>query len=439
MFILRKNLSLFLKNYTKNVSLSVPSKTDNVQCRQTFPSQFCFGNYFSSHAIENPIPENNTIQDENKTSCISQADIEAITKGDKELEHKLKVIILETEVLRQDGKSVPSNEYMTAEIWENMLKLPSRSGRTKYLDFLFRTSKKKHNKLVKKLEKRKTFEEHLANKELSPKSLPIEEHALKYGLLFNNIFIRFNDSTMNNFYNNRLIQAIQFGQKLVIDCGYDQNMTRRENQYTAKQLMLLFADNRYNDDPFDIHYVNINKDSDLTKMFHKYVPTMFDKEFPMNAHEKSYLDLFPKEKLVYLTPHCREEMESFDHDAIYIVGAIVDKVNQAPLSLAKAKRENITMKKFPLDRYLQWGSGSGKSLTINQCVAILLDMKETGDWNYSLRHVPRRKLTDTTTFSNSFKPSYNNSPKSFPSRKKGEWKPKSKVNARIVVKSLYDD
>ncbi|CAG9770124.1 unnamed protein product [Ceutorhynchus assimilis] len=351
------------------------------------------------------------------TLLIPDRGLEAITKGDKELEHKLKVIILETEVLRQDGKSVPSNEYMTAEIWENMLKLPSRSGRTKYLDFLFRTSKKKHNKLVKKLEKRKTYEEQLANKKLSPKSLPIEEHALKYGLSFNNIFIRFNDSTMNNFYNSRLIQAIQFGQKLAIDCGYDQNMTKRENQYTAKQLNLLFAENRCNHDPFDIHYVNLNKESELTKMFYKHVPTMFDKEFPMNSHEKSYLDLFPKQKLVYLTPHCREEMGSFDHDAIYIVGAIVDKVNHEPLSLAKAKREGITMRKFPLDRYLQWGSGSGKSLTINQCVAILLDLKDTGNWNYALRHVPRRKLSDTTTVSNNFKHSYN-TPESFSSRKK---------------------
>lgn len=68
------------------------------------------------------------------------------------------------------------------------------------------------------------------------------------------------------------------------------------------------------------------KGRDMETMLHKYIPTMYEKEFPMNIHENSYLDLFPKQKLVYLTPHCREEMDTFDHDAVYIVGAIVDKV-----------------------------------------------------------------------------------------------------------------
>ncbi|XP_045478340.1 mitochondrial ribonuclease P protein 1 homolog [Harmonia axyridis] len=90
--------------------------------------------------------------------------------------------------------------------------------------------------------------------------------------------------------------------------------------------------------------------------------------------------------------YIKEEMKDYDHDAFYIIGAIVDKVNQAPLSLARAKEQNIKMAKFPLDRYLSWAGGSGKSLTLNQVLLILLDLKETGDWKYSLRHVPQRKL-----------------------------------------------
>lgn len=52
------------------------------------------------------------------------------------------------------------------------------------------------------------------------------------------------------------------------------------------------------------------------------------------------------------------------------------------------------MARLPLDRYLQWGAGSGKSLTLNQMINILLDLKKSGDWNQSLRHVPRRKVID---------------------------------------------
>lgn len=40
---------------------------------------------------------------------------------------------------------------------------------------------------------------------------------------------------------------MKFGQKLVLDCGYDQDMTVMENKNCAKQLTLLFAENRTHD------------------------------------------------------------------------------------------------------------------------------------------------------------------------------------------------
>ena len=70
----------------------------------------------------------------------------------------------------------------------------------------------------------------------------------------------------------------------------------------------------------------------------------------MTLHPESYLSKFPKEKLIYLTPHCKEEMKHFDHDAVYIIGGIVDLGNSEPLTFAKARKEGIRMQKFPLDR-----------------------------------------------------------------------------------------
>lgn len=270
---------------------------------------------------------------------------------------------------------------------------------------------------------------------LKPKITDFDVH--NYNLGSNNIFLRFYDNTMNQLYNNRLIQAMKFGQKLVVDCGYDNNMTKRENTNCAKQLMLLFAENRSNDgefvrlisqldnhylkcninfklyhlilEPFDLHYCNAIPNSVVMQVLKKFIVPMYEKHFPLNLHKQSYLEIVPKEQLVYLTPHCREPLTKFDHDAVYIIGAIVDKVdafkkdfqvylifilqvNNEPLSLAKAKKEGLRMAKLPLDNYLDWGSGSGKSLTINQVASILLDIKSTVDWKYALRHVPQRKL-----------------------------------------------
>lgn len=187
---------------------------------------------------------------------------------------------------------------------------------------------------------------------------------------------------------------MQFAPKLVLDCSYDEHMNKRECINAAKQLMFCFAENRYHDQPFDLHFCNANMAGYTMTYLQRHIPTMLEPAFPMNVHTDSYLEHFPKEQLVYLTPHCKNDLTEYNPDHVYIIGAMVDTMNNEPLSLAKAKKLGLKMARLPLDRYLQWGSGSGKSLTLNQMVNIMLDLKTTGDWRRSLSHVPRRKLVE---------------------------------------------
>ena len=60
--------------------------------------------------------------------------------------------------------------------------------------------------------------------------------------------------------------------------------------------------------------------------------------------------------------------------------------------MGKAKSLGLKMARLPLDKYLQWGSGSGKSLTLNQMTNIMLDMKTYNNWDRALKHIPKRKL-----------------------------------------------
>lgn len=41
-------------------------------------------------------------------------------------------------------------------------------------------------------------------------------------------------------------------------------------------------------------------------------------------HDEPYLDLFPKEKLVYLTSESENIIENFEEDTFYIIGGLVD-------------------------------------------------------------------------------------------------------------------
>ena len=67
----------------------------------------------------------------------------------------------------------------------------------------------------------------------------------------------------------------------------------------------------------------------------------------------SYLDLFPRSQLVYLTYNSETTLDKFNHDDIYIIGGLVDKTNPKPLTMAKAKREGLRTAKLPLDNYLR--------------------------------------------------------------------------------------
>ncbi|XP_067004068.1 mitochondrial ribonuclease P protein 1 homolog [Anabrus simplex] len=339
---------------------------------------------FSTHCRDTGNTESE-VSDCEPVPNTEQIDLNTVTNGDPELEKRLKVLFLEVEVMRQEGDKVPAN--LNINHWKELINMATRSMRRKYLTFLWKNEVKKANEQKKKEEKKKIREEELNVLK------QIDDGHIQYGLSRNSIFMRVYDSTITQFDNSRLIQAMQFGQKLVVDCGYDMHMTSRECMNCAKQLMLLFAENRFHRDPFNLYFCNIDRNGHTMKELHKYINTLYDDHFPLNITEKSYLDLFPKENLVYLTPHCREEMLTFDHDAVYIIGGIVDKVNKEPLSLAKAKKEGLRMAKLPLDRYLTWGSGSGKSLTLNQMIQILLDLRFTGDWKIALKHVPRRKIT----------------------------------------------
>lgn len=75
-----------------------------------------------------------------------------------------------------------------------------------------------------------------------------------------------------------------------------------------------------------------------------------------------------------------------------------------PLTINKAKRENLKHQRFPIDRYVKYvssfysyninhfsirfGGGSGKTLTIDQVYNILMTLKHTGSWIEAFKYIP---------------------------------------------------
>lgn len=285
--------------------------------------------------------------------------------------------------MQQNGHEIPNLASIKPDQWEQLLNLNSKTARKRYYRYLWLNETRALFEKIKKEEKKIIAEERLRQQREDNQA----NNHIKYGLFHNTIFLRIHESTMDHFHNQKLIRAMMFDQKLVIDCSYDQKLSNMEARQTGRQLNLSFYENRRHTEPFDLHLCNVDMNSVSTKS----LKTMLDPGFPLNVHTKSMTEIFDRDKLVYLTPHCSNYLEKFNHDDIYIIGAIVDTATTGHFSLEKAKEQGLRMARLPLERYLQWGRG-GKSLTINQMVQILLEMKKHGDWEKALQIVPRRKL-----------------------------------------------
>ncbi|KAK5874145.1 hypothetical protein PBY51_019118 [Eleginops maclovinus] len=276
---------------------------------------------------------------------------------------------------RQAGKLVP--EEMTDEEVQTLAELTTKSSRKKYLKYL--SIKEGHKKARKvKQQKKKAEREHTMED-------PREDYELE-----NTLFLKFWSRTMDKHQAWRIAQSMMFDQPLVFDMSYDSNMARRELENTVQQLMEVEGWNRRATEPYNLHFCNLKADGAYHKELLKRYGAEVWERMLINSSDQHYIDLFPREQIVYLTADSPNILRKYDHSKVYIVGALVDRSIQSGLSLANAKRLNLATARLPLDQYLHWEMGA-KNLTLDQMIRIMLTIKETGKWEEALKFVPKRK------------------------------------------------
>ncbi|NWS43322.1 TM10C methyltransferase, partial [Probosciger aterrimus] len=278
------------------------------------------------------------------------------------------------EMWRLAGKSVPEN--ITEEQLKTFMECTSKSAQKKYLKYLHLKELHKKNDKRKMEEKRE-------------RRLEAQERASETGVRKNNSFICLWANCMDKVYNWRAAQSMVFGQPLVFDMSFEKDMSVREVANTVRQIVLSESTNRRSVDPFHIHFCNFKDDSLYHKEFIKHYREAWGKLL-ITVTDQCYTEIFPKDKLIYLTADSPKVMKTFDHNKIYIVGSMVDRNIKTGVSLARAKRLGLETAALPLEKYLLWNTGA-KNLTLDQMMQILLTMKDTGDWQKALEFVPKRK------------------------------------------------
>jgi len=111
---------------------------------------------------------------------------------------------------------------------------------------------------------------------------------------------------------------------------------------------------------------------------------------------RSYLDVFPKEQLVYLTSESENEITELDLSKVYIIGGIVDHNRLKGITFNKAMGQGIATARLPIDQLCNMKER--KVLAVNHVFDILLKVIETdGNWEAAMEAViPSRKFTTYT-------------------------------------------
>ncbi|KAB7494199.1 Mitochondrial ribonuclease P protein 1-like protein, partial [Armadillidium nasatum] len=309
--------------------------------------------------------------------------LESLKYPENEIDNEEKIKLQKwIDMLNYEGERLPNK--ISDEQFLQLLSLSSTNSRRKLLNFFYVKECKKLKDKTRKENMKELNRQKLEERVNRPKG------HIEYGLWKNTMFAKSNNVHFKTLLNYKLVNAMIFNQPLVIDMDFFDHMERREISSLSEQLSNSFSCNRLSSDPFNLTLCNVDFESQKFQSIHKQMPNIISPSFPMNITSKSYLDIFPKEKLVYLTPNAKDEMMEFDHEAIYIIGGLVDLRNAKPVTTAKAKKENIKMEKLPIDRYHI--SRGKKELAINIMVKILLDLQENGDWKKALKNIPKRLL-----------------------------------------------
>ncbi|XP_059307078.1 tRNA (guanine(9)-N1)-methyltransferase [Lycium ferocissimum] len=185
----------------------------------------------------------------------------------------------------------------------------------------------------------------------------------------------------------RLNNAKQNGQNVVIDLEFDHLMNTSELHSLVQQIMYCYAVNGRCSSPAHLWLTGCQGEmQDQLQRLPGFDKWIIEKE------NRPYIEAFQdqKERLVYLTADAETTLDVLDPKHIYIIGGLVDRNRWKGLTMKKAEDQGIQTAKLPIGTYLKMSSS--QVLTVNQVVEILLKYLETGDWKTSFFEViPQRK------------------------------------------------
>uniref|UniRef100_K7F613 tRNA (guanine(9)-N(1))-methyltransferase n=1 Tax=Pelodiscus sinensis TaxID=13735 RepID=K7F613_PELSI len=109
----------------------------------------------------------------------------------------------------------------------------------------------------------------------------------------------------------------------------------------------------------------------------------------MDTTPESYLDLFPVERIVYLTPDSENALRDVDPHKVYVLGGLVDETIQKERSLQQAQGHALQTARLPIAEYMVRNANArnyhSETLAINQVCDALVTYCATRSWPEALK------------------------------------------------------
>lgn len=106
---------------------------------------------------------------------------------------------------------------------------------------------------------------------------------------------------------------------VAIDLSFDHLMIDKDMGKVIKQILRVYTENRRAKAPMQLHLTNFDGRAKEEMAKHNGY-----ENWDMYFHSESYLEVFPKENLVYLTSESDNIITELREDKIYIIGGLVD-------------------------------------------------------------------------------------------------------------------
>ncbi len=167
----------------------------------------------------------------------------------------------------------------------------------------------------------------------------------------------------------------------VVDLDFQDLMDERELRSIAQQLMFSYAANRRVKAPLQLHFTSFGGAirDDLESRLYGY------ERWDVRMHTESYLQVFPRERLVYLSSEADEVLETIDPECVYVIGGLVDHNRHKGLCQRRAQKAAVRSVRLPIDEHMLMSQR--RVLAVNHVVEILVEVAQDGDWPRALEKV----------------------------------------------------